>query len=121
MVNNDRDEKIFYEKKVRECKKIIYFMKAIGSHNVPITPIIGTKLYNQVYKPKLCYGIEVVNINNDTMTQLETFYFQAAKLCQGLPHCAPNYGALAVIGWNKFKVIVILRDCCFYGGYYYCR
>ena len=37
-------------------------MKAIGSHNVPIKPVIETELYNQLCKLKLCYGIEVVNL-----------------------------------------------------------
>ena len=44
--------------------------------------------------------MEFTNLTDDTMTDLETFHFAAAKHIQGLPANASNYGSIVTAGWK---------------------
>ena len=91
------------EKKTHCCKSICYAAQGLGSYSVPVTPVTSSKLYWNVCIPKLCYGLEIINTDDKSMTCLEKFHFSMAKLQQGLPiHCS-NPGSLGTIGWKSIK------------------
>ena len=60
-------------------------------------------MYDHVCLPKLCYGLEITDINSSCIIELEKFNFHSAKICQGLPASTPNYGALATVGWRTVQ------------------
>ena len=49
--------------KVQKCKTIGHAIQAIGSHTTPVTHKTSSKIYWSVCMPKLCYGTEVLDIN----------------------------------------------------------
>ena len=79
---------------------MLYATQSIGSRMVLVTPIAASKLYWGACIPKLLYGLEVVNVCENSMLELETFHCDAAKHCQGLTHNTSNYGALVIAGWK---------------------
>ena len=59
-------------------------MQSIGSHKVPVTPLIANKLYQSVSIPMFTYGVEAMDIGSEVMQEMEAFYCYSAKLIQGL-------------------------------------
>ena len=89
-----------FKKRIDICKCMLYAAQSIGSYTVPLNPIVATKIYWEACIPKLLYGLEITDIDENTMIDLEIFHFEAAKHCQGLPTNTSNYGALVTIGWK---------------------
>ena len=56
---------------------MIHSTQAIGSNIVPLTPIPPSKLYWGACIPKLCYGIELQSLSNETVMNLEQFHINA--------------------------------------------
>ena len=81
-------------------------MKGIGSYNVPLSPVVASKLYWDVCAPKLTYGFEVMDINHTSRDLINTFHVHAAKNIQGLPDQAANPGSLATVGWQSMSAFV---------------
>ena len=99
-------EELYIEKRIHQCKSIMYGIKALGSITVPMTPTISTKLYNSVCISKLLYGCEVMNISENSLDKLEHFHVNSSKNLQGLPDPATNCGSLATIGWQSLNSII---------------
>ena len=45
----------------------------------------------------------ITNLTDDTMINLETFHFAAARHIQGLPANASNYGSIVTAGWKSLS------------------
>ena len=103
IVTKTSSEVKYYRKRITKCKNMCYASQAIGSYNVPVTPVTSTKLYWSTCVPKLCYGMEINSINDDTKEDFETFHFGMAKHCQVLPKNAANFGALYGVGWKTLE------------------
>ena len=99
LTQSKAEEIVCFENRIEHCKTILYATQSLGSNVVPVTPVTGTKLYWDVCVPKLCYGIEVMEVCNETMINVEQFHFGAAKHIQGLPSNRANYGAIVTAGW----------------------
>ena len=54
LTNSKTEEIRCFDSRIENCKKIVYAAQAIGSHVVPVTPVIASKLYWDVCVPKLC-------------------------------------------------------------------
>ena len=76
-----------------------YASTSIGSKLVPATPEILSHLYKSACLPKLCYGVETMDISDKTLDSMEAFHVKNAKLFQGLLPNACNIGSLLLIGW----------------------
>jgi len=94
VVLSNKEEYIYedVEKRILGCKNICYVTKGLGSRKVPITPVTSTKLYNSVCLPKLCYGMEIMNLNEKCIESVERFHCNMAKDQQGLPQRSSNIG-----------------------------
>jgi len=83
---------------------MVYAALAIGSHVVPVTPVIPSQLYWDVCIPKLCYGIVTSNVLEGTIINMDTLKF-AVKHIQGAPDNTSNYGSIVTAGWKCTCVI----------------
>ena len=101
-----KEEELKYmQKRIRGCKSIVHTMKSIGSHKVPLSPNIASKIYCSVVIPKLVYGMEAMNSNEDVIDELESFHRDNAKMLQGLPKQSANPSGLVTMGWNSIQSI----------------
>jgi len=103
LTRDKAEEQKWYDDKIGRCKTMLYAAQSIGNHIVPVTPVTTSKLYWGAIIPKLCYGIEIADVNNVTNIELEKFHCDAAKHCQGLPQNTANYGAIVTMGWKSLK------------------
>lgn len=101
------------EKRMLGCKNICYITKGLGSKKVPITPITSTKLYSSVCLPKLCYGMEIMNLNEKCIESVESFHSNMAKDQQGLPQRCSNLGCLRTIGWKSLSAHIDIMKIIF--------
>ena len=91
------------ENKVQECKNMCYATQSLGSKSVPVTPKTSSKIYWSVVVPKLCYGTEVLDLDNGSTDVMEQFHCNMAKHMQRLPKNASNLGSLLTIGWENLQ------------------
>ena len=82
---------------------MLYAYKAIGSRQVPLTPNVASKLYWGAVIPKICYGVEICNICDESILQLGKFHFWSSKQIQGLSDNCPNYGSLITCNWMTLQ------------------
>ena len=82
---------------------MFYAAHCIGSYTVPVTSVTSSKIYWSACAQKLCYGIEVIDVSDESIAELERFHFDAAKQCQGLLKNTANYGALVTVGWSTLN------------------
>ena len=106
LANSNQAELEYFLKRIHQCKSILYATKAIGSRNVPVTPVVASKLYNDVCIPKLLYGCEVMNVGESCLDKLEDFHLHAAKNVQNLPDAAANPACLATLGWSPISSLI---------------
>ena len=94
----------FIKERIKKCKTVCYAIQSLGSRKVPVNPIVASKLYKSVCITKLCYGTEVMELNDECYEAIEQFHAQSAKLFQGLPQHTSNVGSVGTIGWESIKV-----------------
>ena len=103
-------ENDYIQERIKSCKSICFATQSLGSYRTPVTPVTSSKLYWQVCIPKLCYGVEVMNISENSKESLENFHNTMAKHQQGLPNHCSNVGSRGTIGWKMLDThIDILR------------
>lgn len=96
----------FIKNRISSCKTICHGIKGIGSKLVPVSPMTATKLYNTVCLTKLCYGMEIMNVDDETINMLESFHCTSSKAFQGLPIQCSNAGSTMSIGWLTIESII---------------
>ena len=45
LVTSERGELELMQHRISECKSVVYGIQSIGSYNIPISPIVASKLY----------------------------------------------------------------------------
>ena len=101
--NCPKHENFHFDKRIVLCRNMLYVTQSIGSNVVPITPVTASKLYWGACIPKLLYGMDIMDVSDDTMINMEKFHFSAAKHCQGLPNNTANFGAIETVGWHTLS------------------
>ena len=81
-------------------------MQGLESIRIPVNLVPFSKLYQSVCIPKLCYGLRITEVSEESSSNLESFNYKAAKLCQGLQPNVCNPGALATVGWSSIHNVV---------------
>ena len=71
-----------------------------------MSPIVATKLYNSLCLTKLCYGMELLDLDHDCINSLESFHCNSAKLFQGLPVQSASPGAIGNLGWQSVQTVI---------------
>lgn len=102
-VNNLIDERI------EKCKRLCYSFKGLGNWRVPVTPVTCNKLYQSLCVPKLFYGLELLSLNEVSISKLSAFHIEMSKYFQGLPSNTCNVGSLQTMGWNSIDSIIAFR------------
>ena len=103
---NAKDQDKYINEVILQCKTVCFAMQSLGSHRVPVTPVSSNKLYWQVCIPKLCYGLEGIDISDKCMDSLEQFHIDMSKHQQGLPKQCSNVGSLGTMGWKKLETYI---------------
>jgi len=94
---------IAMKEKIQQCKSVGYSVHALGSHNTPVTPKTFSKVHWTVCMPKLCYGTEVLDLSEGTISSMEAYHCDMAKQAQNLPKHCSNMGSLATLGWKRVR------------------
>ena len=68
-----------------------------------MVPKTASFLYKAVALSKLTYGLEVVDIPDESIAKMEDFQAKVPKSYQGLPDQASNIGAVHTIGWMSIR------------------
>ena len=112
--------------KIGAGKTALSAARGLGSHNVPVTPCVLSKLYWSVSVPKMTYGYEVTPVSNTNLNELEDAHRQSAKIVQGLPLNLPKPPSLATLGWMSMKsyiamikIMFMIRTLCLPDGNVY--
>ena len=92
----------FVKDKIGAGKRAYFSVQGIGSKSVPITPIVGSKLYWNLAVPRMTYGLELVNLSANSLASLESAHTAVARQIQGLPKRAVNV-CLATLGWSSIE------------------
>ena len=99
--------------RISVSRKLIHSARGLGSHMVPVSPSILSKLYWSVMVPRFTYGLEVCNLTESYIHELEAAHRQNAKLIQGLPVGTPNPAPLATLGWLSMATFIALKKILF--------
>ena len=97
---------------IKSCS-MCYTTQGLGSNKFPISPVTSLHIYKQVCIPKLCYGIEVSDIEDRTMHKLCNYHCNMAKTMQFLPTKTANPGALVTLGLSSLEFYVDLSRLLF--------
>ena len=106
LITSERYELEFMQKRINGCKSTVYGIQSIGSYNTPISPVVASKLYKTVCIPKLCYGVETMDIQGDTLACMEQFHSTCAKEFQGLAKSCANIGSVWTVGWLSIEAMI---------------
>ena len=108
-----KEEHRFIEKRISDCEKMCFASLSIGSKTVPVTPKVLSKLYYSACIPKLCYGTEVMEIDDTSLSSMEKFHCKSAKIFQSLPQNACNVGSIATLGWSNISAQIDIQRLLF--------
>ena len=103
LATSSMQERAFINKRIQSCQPVCYAAQSLGSKCVPVTPVVTSRLYKSACIPKLCYAVEVMDIDSKSLEAMETFHTGNAKMFQGLPHNTCNIGSLIGIGWSTIS------------------
>ena len=100
----------FMKKRILSCKTICNGIRSLGSHRVPISPVVAAKLYRTICIPKLCYGAEVMDIGSESLDLMESYQSTCAKQFIGVPIQCSSPGSVGTMGWQSIEATIdILR------------
>ena len=111
--SKDKCQDEYINERIEACKSIYYASQSLGSYRVPVTPVTSSKLYWQVCIPKLCYGVEVMELSDQNIDALEKFHSTTSKQIQGLPQQCSNSGSIGTIGWKKIETHISIMKLLF--------
>ena len=103
LATTPNQEEIYLQDRIVKCKCMGYAVQSIGSNRVPVNPVIAKKLYESAIIPKLCYGVEILEVTNVSTEDLEQYQSQNAKLMQALPSQAANIGSCVTVGLMSIR------------------
>ena len=106
LVTSKQNEVEYIKSRITSCKSVCYGVQSLGSYSTPVSPIVASKLYKSVCIPKLCYGVEVMDIETDTLSCMEQFHSSSSKIFQGLPIQSASVGSVWNIGWLSIESII---------------
>ena len=101
------------KQRIVSCNNINYGIQSLGSYVVPVNAKVSSKLHRSVTIPKLCYGVEVLDISDVALQQLETFQCKCAKVMQALPIQTANVGSITTLGFKTIEATIELMRLLF--------
>ena len=96
----------FIKVRITACKKVCYGIQSLVSSAVPTSPVTASKLYKGVCLLKLCYGVDIMDINDESMILMESFHSTCTKTFQGQPIQSASPGCVGTMGWLCMESIV---------------
>ena len=119
LCTDKNSEKLAIEERIGKARGSLMAARGIGSRSVRVPPTALSKLYWSVSMPKLCYGLDVTNIDNSNMTLLETNHRINSKIVQGVDMNVATPAPLACVGWLSFtayidftRIMFLFRTLC---------
>ena len=106
LVTSKQQEVEFMQNRISACKSVCYGIQSLGSYVTPLSPIIASRLYNNICIPKLCYGVEIMDVETDTLSCMEQFHSSSSKMFQGLLVQCASVGSVGNIGWLSIEAII---------------
>ena len=93
-----KEETEFIKDRISSGKRSYYAVQGIGSHSVPITPSVASKLYWSISVPRMTYGLEIIKLSPKATESLEVAHTSVARQIQGLPKQSANV-CIGALGW----------------------
>ena len=101
--NNKTEIRQYILQRISSCKRLGHAITAIGSHRAPVTPQSASHVYWTVCIPKLTYGLELMDLPDQSLRDMESYHAEIAKCIQGLPDQTCNIAAVAMLGWLSIQ------------------
>ena len=118
LCTDKKSECIAFEERVGSAKSVLMAARGMGNDFAPMAPSILSKLYWSMCIPKLVYGLEVTNVDDENICLLETAHRINAKNIQGIPLTIPTPAPLATLGWLSItsyvdiqRIMFLIRTC----------
>ena len=93
----------FVQDKIYSGQRAFMATKGIGSRRVPLSTKAVSRLYWAISVPIMTYGQEVMAVDTETVTLLDSAHWKMAKCAQGLPDQTPNPAVLPQLGWRTLS------------------
>ena len=100
-------------RRIGKGQSVLNAARGIGSEQIPMPPLVLSKIYWAVAIPKVTYGLDITPINGDCMIELEKFHPKSAKVIQCLPDNIPNPAPLSSIGWMSMRGYIAICQIMF--------
>ena len=115
----DKKSEVFaIEERIGSANSVLMAARGMGSKFSPVVPSILSKLYWSMCVPKLVYGFEVTNLDDNNLCLLETAHRINAKNIQNVPLNVATPAPLATMGWLCIKsyidmqrIMFLIRTC----------
>ena len=101
-----RYENEYIKQRIVTCNAINFGIQSLGSYIVPVNPRVASKLHHSLTIPKLCYGVEILDISEVALEQMETFQSKCAKVMHALPIQTSNVGCITTIGFKSIEATI---------------
>jgi hypothetical protein len=109
LATEDKHEVEYIQERIVKCKAISYGVQSLGT----VGPLVAQKLHKEIIIPKLCYGVEVLEVSEHAMEHLIMFQNQCAKVMQAVPRQTSNVGSVATAGLMSINATVDLMRMMF--------
>ncbi len=103
MYNSTSGQGDMIKDRISEGYKRVFMIRGLGSKRVQMNPITFSKAHVACVISKMCYGLELADLNSRSLQRLDTFQFDVAKKVQGLPVTTCNVVPLATIRWYRIS------------------
>ena len=113
LTNSQKASQCAINERIATSRKLLHSVRGLGSHSVPVSPTVMSKLYWSVIVPRFTYGLEVCCMTDSHISSLEEVHRQNAKLIQGLPISTPNPAPLATLGWLSMSSFIVMKKILF--------
>ena len=103
LATNKADEHQYINNRVTKCKSMVYATISLGSKKCPLSPSVASRLYRSACLPKLLYGCDIMDADENIVKTMDTFHSNASKIFQGLPTNACSTASIGTIGWSHIQ------------------
>ena len=104
LLSHDRDmENEFTKQRIGKSMRAYFAAQGLGSLNVPVSPIVLTRLYWTNCITTMTHGLEVFTLSKPSFDLMEQAHGTIAKMVQGMPKQTANITPTTTLGWRSLE------------------
>ena len=107
------DEQTTINEMIKKGNTAFNALLSLGSKTRGISPALSSKLYNSNVLPSMTYGIEILCLSDESLSQLEAQLKMFGKRLQHLPKTTSNPATYSQLGWMSITAHKDKKQLCF--------